>query len=123
MQDQTTDTLDQIKCLCAALEDKKADNVRILDVTGQSSVTDYFVVATGTSEPHLKALGTQLEKVCKQEGIHVVGVDYEPTSGWLVLDAFDFIVHLFLPAQRETYQLEQLWKDGAEVDMGMLLSA
>ncbi|MGF1483947.1 MAG: ribosome silencing factor [Opitutales bacterium] len=123
MQEQHTDTLDQINRLCAALDDKKASDVRILDLTGKSDITNYFVVASGTSEPHLKALAGHLDRTCKDIGIDVVAIDNQPSSGWLVLDAFDFMVHLFLPSQRETYQLEQLWKDAPEVDRGLLLTA
>ncbi|MGF1449207.1 MAG: ribosome silencing factor [Opitutales bacterium] len=123
MQDQPTDILEQIHHLCAALDDKKASDVRVLDLTGKSDVARFFVIASGTSEPHLKALAGYLERACKDCGVDVLAIDYEPTSGWLVLDAFDFMVHLFLPAQRENYQLEQLWKDAPEVDPGLLLTA
>ncbi len=109
--------IDQLKACCKALDDKKATDLTVLDVARQSSITNYFIVATGTSEPHLKALRNALEKALDDMGVDVVGVDYQPESGWLVLDAFDFIVHIFLPRQRESYRIESLWKDAAAVDI------
>ena len=100
-----------ILACCRALEEKKADELLILDLRGISSITDYFIIASGKSEPHLKALRTDLEKTVKERGIELVGVDASPKSGWMVIDAFDFMVHLFLPEIREQYRLESLWKD------------
>ena len=118
-----TDTLETVKRCCEALDGKKAIDVRVLDVVGKSSVTDYFVVATGNSEPHLRALGRELQKALQETGTSVVGSDKGAQSGWVVVDAFDFMVHLFLPEQREYYQIEALWKDAEEVDVGELMTA
>lgn len=98
-----------------ALDDKKAENLRILDVTGRSPITNYFILATATSEPHLKALAGEIEKTLKENGVKSVGRDFKTSSGWVVVDAFDFMAHIFLPEQRGLYGIESLWKDADEI--------
>jgi ribosome-associated protein len=101
---------------CAAvLDEKKAGDIRILDVAAQSSITDMLVVATATSEPHLRALRVELEKTLDAAGDRIVRMESERESGWLVVDLFDVMVHVFLPELRARYRLEQLWKDAVDV--------
>lgn len=109
-------TLAEIRSAIAALEDKKAEDIRVLDVSAQSSITDYLVIATGTSDPHIKALKTALDKALKEAGVDLIGEDREVGSGWIVVDAFDFMVHLQTEAMRELYRLEQLWRDAEQID-------
>lgn len=108
---------------CQALDDKKAENIRILDVSALSSITDYFVIATGTSEPHLRALTQETSRVLKEEKHFVVGTESSVQSGWTVLDAHDVIVHLFLPEMRDLYRLDSLWKDGKEIPLDQFVEA
>ena len=114
-------TLEVVKACCRALDDKKAGELAVLDVSQQSSITDYLVVASATSEPHLRALGIELEKVLDAAGVRIVGSERVQTSGWLVVDAFDVMFHLFLAPVRERYALERLWRDAVEVPVGPLL--
>ena len=106
-----------LKQICQALEDKKAEDLKVLDVSAQSSITDYLVLATGNSEPHLRALRVEIEKVIDQSGVRILGMDTEFGSGWLVVDAFDIMVHVFTPENRQKYALETLWKDAEEVSL------
>lgn len=110
-------TLDEIRCAITAIEDKKGEAIRVLDVRGKSSITDYIVIATATSEPHVKALKGALDTALNEAGVHLIGQDREVGSGWLVVDAFDFMVHLQTEEMREFYSLDQLWKDAAEVEL------
>jgi len=112
-----------VRLCCRALADKKAEDIRVLDVSAESSLTDYLVFASGGSQPHLRALRAALDEAIKGSGTRLVGVDATEESGWTVLDAFDVMVHLFTPAQREHFGLENLWKDAAEVPMAELLPA
>jgi ribosome-associated protein len=112
---------DLLKLCCRALMEKKAGDLRVLDVGAESSITDYLVLATATSEPHLRALRGELEFALKSAHTRLVGLEAAEQSGWTVVDAFDVIVHLFLPAQREHYGLESLWKDAVPVSVGALL--
>ena len=105
-----------------ALDDKKASDLRVLRVRDQSSITDYLVLATGNAHPHLRALRVELEKVLDAAGAKIAGMELGDQSGWLVVDAYQIMIHLFLPEQREHYRLEQLWQDATEVDVPQLLS-
>ena len=102
------------------LDDKKAGDIRILDVSAQSSITDYLIIATATSEPHLRALRVELEKVIDAARERIVGIERGQESGWEVIDAFDVMVHVFLGDVRERYGLERLWRGAAEVPAALL---
>ena len=103
-----------------ALDAKKAENLRVLDVSSLSSITDYLILATGTSEPHLRALRIEVERVLDEEKAKILGVDTTKSSGWAVVDAFELMVHLFTPENREKYRMELLWKDAEEVKLPAL---
>ncbi len=105
-----------------ALDDKKAEDLRVLDVRAQSSITDYLVLATGTSEPHLRALRLELEKVLDGARVPIIGVESTAGSGWSVFDAFDVMVHLFTAENRGRYRLELLWKDAIDIPATKLLA-
>ena len=109
--------LDEIRCAVAAIDDKKGECIRVLDVRGKSSVTDYLILATGTSNPHLKAMKLALDESLKDAGIKLLGEDRNINSGWIVIDAFNFIVHLQTEEMRDFYRLEQLWKDAKIVEL------
>ena len=108
--------------ICKALDEKKAEDLRVLDVSEQSSITDYLILATGTSEPHLRALRVELEKVIDATGTKILGMDKGLESGWLVVDAFDIMIHVFTPENRKKYALENLWKDAEEIAVEALVN-
>ena len=101
---------------CNSLLDKKAEDLKLLYFGDKSPLTDCFVIATGTSDPHLRALRNELEKTLKENKIEILYQDRFQPSGWLVLDAIDFVVHLFSKDQRNHYALEHLWKDAEQVN-------
>ncbi|MGC6423876.1 MAG: ribosome silencing factor [Lentimonas sp.] len=110
-------TLDEIRVAVNAIEDKKGESIRVLNVSGKSSITDYLVLASGTSDPHLKALKAGLDVALKEAGVQLIGEDREVGSGWVVVDAFDFMVHLQTEEMRDLYQLDRLWRDAGEVNL------
>ena len=110
-----------LQLVAGVLDDKKAEDVRILDVRAQSSITDFLVLATGTSEPHLRALRLELEKMLDGANVPIIGVEKEEGSGWTVFDAFEVMVHLFTAESRARYRLELLWKDALDVPVSKLL--
>lgn len=114
-------SLTLLKMLVRALDGKKAEDLRVLEVRAQSSITDYLVLATGTSEPHLRALRVEMEKVLDSAGARIVGVESRPGSGWTVFDAFDIMVHLFTAENREKYRLDLLWRDAIDIPVAGLL--
>ncbi|MEJ6524057.1 MAG: ribosome silencing factor [Opitutales bacterium] len=109
--------LSNLKISCDALLDKKAEDVQLLYFGDKSSLTDCFVIATGNSNPHLKALRDNVERTLKNNGIELFSKDRFQPSGWLVIDAIDFVVHLFSKEQREKYAIEQLWKDAEPISV------
>ncbi len=110
--------MDLVRRCVAALEDKKAVNIEVIRVGEQSSVTDFYILATGTSDPHLRSIRIELEKVIDAvvpEG--TVRIQNEPHSGWCVVDAFDVVVHVFAADMRSLYNLEELYASGEKISL------
>jgi ribosome silencing factor RsfS/YbeB/iojap len=103
----------KLALLCRKLaENKKAENIVILDVRKLSSVTDYFVIASGSSEPHLRAIVNEITGVLWSDfEVRPRRVEGGAASAWQVLDFFDVIVHVMRTEVREKYDLESLWGD------------
>ncbi len=102
---------------CRELADsKKAEDIVVLDVRELSSITDYFVIASGTSEPHLRAIVDAVqEKLSEDFGLKPRATDGTLQTSWVVLDYFDVIVHVMRADVRERYDLEGLWSDAPKV--------
>jgi ribosome-associated protein len=111
---------ENLKLSCISLLDKKAEDLKLLYFGEKSPLTDCFIIATGTSDPHLKALRDNLEKTLKEHAVQTLSRERFKPGGWLILDAIDFVVHLFSTEQRENYALEHLWKDAEEVKLSEL---
>jgi ribosome-associated protein len=107
----------KLALLCRKLaENKKAENAVILDVRKLSSVTDYFVIVSGGSEPHLRAITNEVTDQLRQEHqVRPRTVEGEATSTWQVLDFFDVIMHVMREDVRQKYDLESLWGDAPRV--------
>lgn len=103
--------------LCREFADnKKAENIVVLDVRELSSVTDYFVIASGTSEPHLRAIVEEItDQLRDQYELRPVRRDGSVHGAWVVLDFFDVIVHIMRADVRDRYDLEGLWGDAARL--------
>ena len=97
-------------------DNKKAENIVVLDVRDLSSVTDYFVIASGTSEPHLRAIVDEItDRLRDEHDLRPLRKDGSMQGAWVVLDFFDVIVHVMRADARERYDLEGLWGDAARV--------
>ena len=116
------ESLELARLCCRALEEKKAGDLRVIDVSALSSITNYLVIATATSEPHVRALRVELEKALDASKTRIIGIETASESGWAVMDAFDVMVHIFTPEKRARYKLEQLWRDGRDVPIKGLLA-
>jgi ribosome-associated protein len=97
------------------LYQKKADDIRIFDVRGISGVTDFYVVGTGTSAPHLKALIVETQHRMKQHNIASYRTSGESASGWVIVDFVTAVVHVFSPEARAYYNIERLWATAKEI--------
>ena len=99
----------QVESIVKALEDRKGVDVKVYDVRGKSSLADFFVVATGSAAPHLKALIAESQSVMKDAGVMSYRTSGDPESGWIVVDYVDIVVHVFSPEARAYYALVKLW--------------
>jgi len=104
---------DALRQVTAALEDRKAVDPVVLDLRGLSEATDYFVIASGTSEAHVRGMAEHL-----MERLHPHHVEGLAQGRWVLLDYVDLVVHLFHPELRAFYQLERLWGDAPPVAWG-----
>ena len=104
--------------LAAAL-DKKAEHVLVLDLTKASAFTDFFVICTGTNKRHVQAIADAVQDAIARRGAKPALVEGYEHGEWVLIDYFDFIVHIFLPATRDFYSLERLWGDAERVDVSV----
>jgi ribosome-associated protein len=103
--------------IVAALEDVKANDIVTLDVRRMTSVTDYMIVASGTSSRHVKALIENVADKSRAAGHRAIGIEGEEGGEWVLLDLQDALVHVMLPKVREFYNLEKLWSFGSPEDL------
>ena len=101
------EALEQI--VVEALEELKAQDVHVIDVRGKTSVTDVMVIASGTSNRHVKALADNVIERAKAHGVRPLGVEGDQTAEWVLVDLGDVVVHVMLPRVRDFYNLEKLW--------------
>lgn len=103
---------------CRELADnRKAEDIVVLDVRKISSITDFFVIASGGSDPHLRAVMNEIDgELQKRHQLKCTRIDGDHLSGWIVMDYGDVIVHVMRPDSRKTYDLEGLWSDAAKLE-------
>lgn len=97
------------KLIVAALEDRKALDIKVVDVRGKTSFTDLMVIASGTSNRHVKSLADNVLVAAKAAGLKPLGVEGEREGEWVLVDLADAVVHVMQPATRDFYNLEKLW--------------
>ena len=97
-----------------ALDDMKAENVSVIDLAGKTSIASYMVVASGTSNRHVASIAQKIEEALKAAGSRC-SVEGETKADWVLIDAFDVIVHIFRPEVREFYNLEKMWTSAANL--------
>ncbi|WP_432471854.1 ribosome silencing factor [Amphritea sp. HPY] len=92
-----------------ALDDLKAKEIVVLDVSGKSTVTDRMIIASGTSKRHVMSLGQHVHEEVKHNGILPLGIEGQDTGEWVLVDLGDVVVHIMMPDARSFYDLERLW--------------
>ncbi len=104
---QTEEMLEKVVLI---LDEGKANNIKLIDVREKTSITDYFIVASGTSERHVKSLADQVVDKLKRVRVQPLGIEGEQAGEWVLVDLGDVVLHVMLPQTREFYQLEKLWE-------------
>lgn len=112
--------LEMTKLAIDALEDKKAEEIRVIDISEVSVVADVFMIAGGSNRSQIQALCNNVEEKLGRGGYHVKQIEGYDTANWVLMDFGDLIVHIFDKENRLLYDLERLWRDGKEVDVESL---
>lgn len=107
--------LDIARAARRVIEEKKGERVVVVDVRGMSSVADYYVIASGGSPPHLKAICDEVQRALRDQGERSYRRAGAPADGWLVLDYVDVVIHIFQDERRAYYALEELWEGAPRV--------
>ena len=103
---------DTVKLIIDALEDKKAENIQIIDISEISSVADYFVITNGTNRSQVQALADNVEEKLGKKGIYPKQIEGYSNANWILLDYADIVIHVFDRESRGFYDLERIWRDG-----------
>lgn len=111
------ETLDLVKKAVWALEDKKAEDITVIDIREISTIADYFIIANGTNQNQLTAMQDAVDEEMYKNGVHAKQIEGNRSSTWILMDYQDMIVHLFSKEDRLFYDLERIWRDGKIVDL------
>lgn len=108
------------KIAVAALEDKKAEDIKVIDIREVSPIADYFIIANGTNQSQIQAMRDAADEALFKAGLKVKQVEGNQNSTWILMDYEDVIVHIFSKEDRLFYDLERIWRDGKMVDISNL---
>jgi ribosome-associated protein len=108
---QSLDLPPEVARAAELMFDRKAQEVTLLDLRGISTATDFFLIATGTSDTHVSSISDHVVEELRATGTRPLNVEGTRGGRWVLIDYFTFVVHVFHPAAREFYQLERLWGD------------
>lgn len=111
---------EMVKTAVAALQDKKGEDIRVIDISGVTVIADYFIIASGSNPNQVQALVDNVEEQMYKAGYDDPRVEGYNTASWVLLDYNDVIVHVFSQDDRLFYDLERIWRDGKEIDMDSL---
>lgn len=111
---------EMVKTAVAALQDKKGEDIRVIDISGVTVIADYFIIASGSNPNQVQALVDNVEEQMYKAGYEDPRVEGYNTASWVLLDYNDVIVHVFSQDDRLFYDLERIWRDGKEIDVDSL---
>lgn len=111
------------KIACAALEEKKANDIKVIDISEVSVLADYFIIASGSNRNQVQAMVDSVqEDLYKKAGVEAKQVEGYQSANWILLDYADIIVHVFDEENRLFYDLERIWRDGKDISLEELSS-
>ena len=105
------------KLAVAALEEKKAVDVKVIDIEKVSSLADYFIIASGSNRNQVQAMSEAVEEALEKHDIHPKNIEGYQTANWILMDYGDIVLHIFDEENRLFYDIERIWKDGSPVDL------
>lgn len=105
------------KAACHALSEKKAEDIRIIDISEISPLADYFIIATGTNTNQIQAMVDAVDESLAKAGYHAKQIEGNRNSSWILMDYSDIIVHIFSREDRLFYDLERIWTDGKRIEI------
>lgn len=108
---------ESIKIVVETLRDKKVENLSVLDVTSLVPYTDYFIIGTGNSAPHVQTLADSVARLIKIPNVGGVKIESDQAANWILIDGGEFVLHIFQPKARTYYNLEDLWEDATRVNV------
>ena len=108
------------KMIVHSLEEKKAEDIRIIDISKISTIADYFIIANGTNRNQVQALADNVGEDCHKAGYALHQTEGYNSANWILMDYSDVIVHIFSKEDRLFYDLERIWRDGVPVDKSSL---
>lgn len=111
---------EMVKLAVAALEDKKGEDIKVIDITGVAVFADYFVIASGMNKNQVQAMVDSVEEALGRAGYQSRQVEGYQTANWILLDYGDIIVHIFDSENRLFYDLERIWRDGKQIEIDEL---
>lgn len=117
----TIEPIENLNGIAQAIFDKKGMNILVLDVRDTCSMTDFFVIAEGTVDRHVRALSHVVVDFLDKQRISPLHLEGEREGDWVVIDYGDIVVHLFTPELREKYSLESLWREAKIVDVKLMI--
>ncbi len=117
---EKNDAKTMTKLAIGALEDKKAEDIRIIDISDISIVADYFIIANGNNASQVQAMTDNVKDVLGKAGFEMKQVEGYHTANWILMDFGDVIVHIFDKENRLFYNLERIWRDGKAIEVSEL---
>ncbi len=115
------ETFEKVKIAVKALDSKKGFDIKVIKIDDVSILGDYFIIASGNTSTQVRALTEEVDEKMSEQGIepgHIEG----KSSGWILLDYGDVVIHVFSRSEREFYSLEKMWQDGEEIDISDIIS-
>lgn len=106
-----------LKTIINALEDKKAENIQMIDIGEVSTIADYFIITNGANRSQIQALSDNVEEKLAESGIRPKNIEGYNSANWILMDYSDIIVHIFDKESRGFYDLERMWRDGKTIDI------
>ena len=111
---------DMARIACAALEDKKADDIKVISIEKVSSLADYFIIASGSNRNQIQAMVDNVDEMMEKAGYFKKQVEGYQNANWILLDYGDLVIHVFDTENRLFYDLERIWRDGDSVEVANL---